>query len=478
MTPAPVSGGRLFLVLAAALAGALWLLDAATAGDLALGQGAAHAVIETAAITATALFAITLIARVILAIAPMRAGGAPNGLQRFVVYALVTFPVAFFTLQHFGFNLGAVLAGSAIATAAVGLAMQPTLGSMISGLTLQLDRVLREGDSVIHDGEPVRLLRLDWRTAVGRKADGRLVVFPNARLSDAVLEVLPQDGPQRSDIAFQVGLGAPPQRVCDIARELVSDFALVDTTRPILVAPTGFESGRARYRIRFWTRFHWRSSLIEGEVLRRLWYAFQRHGVPLEAEEAAAAVGPDEIAQALAAATGPAADWAAATAAEAGAGRVLMFAPDERLVMPDWAEGWRFLMLRGEAAEAPEFEFVQHAFDATPPLAVERLGRHARVQKIAEALSDRIGPYAEYAVARAAERIADIDGLSRAVALEIDDEAARAAFLQAVRVGPEPASPVDRVLTVRRNAAGALVARGNLRALTEVVVLARPPQGR
>jgi len=260
MTPA--GGGRLYLVLTAAIAGAFWLLDVTTSGDLALGQGAAHTAIEAAAIAATALFGIGLIARVILAIAPMRAGGAPNGLQRFVVYALVTFPIVFFTLQHFGFNLGAVLAGSAIATAAVGLAMQPTLGSMISGLTLQLDRVLREGDSVIHEGEPVRLLRLDWRTAVGRKSDGRLMVFPNARLSDAILEVAPQDGSQRSDIAFQVGLGAPPQRVCDIARELVSDFALVDTTRPILVAPTAFESGHASYRIRFWTRFHWRSSLI------------------------------------------------------------------------------------------------------------------------------------------------------------------------------------------------------------------------
>jgi len=211
-------------------------------------------------------------------------------------------------------------------------------------------------------------------------------------------------------------------------------------------------------------------------VLRRLWYAFQRHGVPLGTDEAPAAIGPEEVARALAVAKGVAADWAAETAGEAGAGRVLMFAPDERLVMPDWADGWRFLVLHGEAAPAPEFEFVQNAFDDSPPLAVERPGRHASVQKIAEALSERIGPYAEYAVAKAAERIADIDGLGRAVALEIDDPADREAFLKTVRVGARPSSPVDPVLSVRRNAAGALVAQGNLRAVTEVVVLARPPR--
>lgn len=469
-TPRP----SLFLLLSAAAAGGLWLFAALSGGDMVLGQGAARSVIEAAAIAASAVFAVALIARVILAVAPHPPGGSPTGFQRMLVYLLVTFPISFVTLRYFGFDLRSVLTGSAIATAAVGLAMQPTLGSMIAGLALQLDHVLRVDDAVMFDGEPVRVIRLDWRTVVGRKSDGRLVVFPNGKLSDTQLEVLPGDLPMRSDIAFHADLNEPPQRICELARELVSDFALVDATRPILVAPVGYDADCVQYRIRYWTRFYWRAALIEGEVQRRLWYVFQRHGVAFRrggqiAPASAESLLP-QIVQALGRGDGQGADPKAVSAA----GRLLLFAPDERLVMPDWAEGWRFLLLRGSAVEAPEFQFARREFGAIPPMAVERLGRNARVQEIADALTTRIGPYAEHAVAMAARTIVDIDQLCRAVALEIEGETDRQDFLAELRAGPVDPVEVEPFLSVRRNAAGALVTHRNLRAHSEVAVWAFP----
>lgn len=473
MTARPPRVARQAPIVAAAVAGGLWLLDVLTSQDLVLGQGAAHALIEALAVAASAVFAIVLTAHVILALASARA--ATTGFQRMLVYTLVTFPVCFLTLQHFGFDLRSVLAGSAIASVAVGLAMQPTLGSMIAGLALQLDHVLRVDDAILHEGEPVRVTRLDWRTVVGRRSDGRVVVFPNGRLSDNPLEVLPGDLPMRADIAFHADLDEPPQRICELARELVADLALVDVTRPILVAPSGFDTDRTQYRIRYWTRFYWRAGLIEGEVLRRIWYLFQRHGVAFHrgAPVAGPAAGDIEadIAAALAGRRDPGPEAAAALAKD---GRLLLFAPDERLVMPEWAEGWRLLLLRGDCVDAPEFDFVRHDFAALPPMAVERLGRGARVREIAEALTDRIGPYAEHAVAKAAAQIADIDRLCRAVALEIEDEAERAAFLAAVRPQPEAPAAAEPFLRVRRNAAGSLVTHGNLRARSEVAIWAFP----
>ena len=39
----------------------------------------------------------------------------------------------------------------------------------------------------------MRITALNWRSMVGRKPDAHIMVVPNARLSDAALEVLPQD---------------------------------------------------------------------------------------------------------------------------------------------------------------------------------------------------------------------------------------------------------------------------------------------
>lgn len=58
-----------------------------------------------------------------------------------VVFAAVSMVV----LAAFGFDLSGVLTGSAILTAVVGLAFQDTLGSLASGLALQLERPFKIG---------------------------------------------------------------------------------------------------------------------------------------------------------------------------------------------------------------------------------------------------------------------------------------------------------------------------------------------
>ncbi len=142
--------------------------------------------------------------------------------------------------------------------------------------------------------------------------------------------------------------------------------------------------------------------------------------------------------------------------------------------MPERTEGWRFLLLRGEAETLVDIRVADGA--AGPAgLDLRRGGRAAAVQQITGELATCIGPYAEYAVARVTRTSADLDDLYRQVAQEIPNEPARVAFLGTLQPGGSAAFGPGLWFSARRDAAGALLCDRRLQARDEVLMLAALP---
>ncbi len=114
----------------------------------------------------------------VLLLAFLPGGLRATALQRMLVHALLSFVAVYVVLSYYGWDLRAVLTTSAIVTAAIGFAMQPTLGSVISGVVLNMDYRLRVGDGIIRGGEAIEIESLGWRNVVGRKSNGQLVYSP------------------------------------------------------------------------------------------------------------------------------------------------------------------------------------------------------------------------------------------------------------------------------------------------------------
>lgn len=473
---------RIGALLAAATAAILsWLLYAATVGDPLLGHDPVRPAIEAAAVVATGLAFVLGGGPLLIAVAP--GGHRATGLQRTLVYVSLTMVAAYVALSHYGFDLRTALATSAIISAAVGFAMQPTLGSMISGIALNIDHTLRVGDGILHGGEVIRVESLNWRNVIGRKADGCMVVLPNAKLADAELEILPCGQPRRMEAFLKVPSVLPPQRVGELTAELIGDIAEVDPTRPIVVAPAEYEADASttRYRVRYWLRDYWDSTAAEDKIPSRLWYGFQRARIdvtPSQADAAGRTNGlgwPEHGAVAgliSASLPGLTADAAQALAKD---GEVLLFAPGERITLPRRHEGWSFLLLRGEAIGVPEFDALDGPADNQPQPAVHQLNPSNAVRYVARELTHHIGPYAEYAVQHAACRTTSLDELCGRVAAEIVDEAARARFLDKVRPEQPTPLPLGLLFGAERDTAELLVPVRRLRARTEVTILAIPP---
>ena len=483
-----MSFARTALIPAFILTALLWGVALLTESDPVLGVGMAHTVTRDTAIVATAIFAVMLAGTLILSLAASLTGTPATGFQRVIVYALLTFAASFATLRYFGFDLTAVLTTSAIVTAAVGFAMQPTLSSMIAGLALHADRAVHVGDCVLLDNETVRIESMNWRAAIGRRPDGQMLVIPNAKLTDASTQVLRANDAHRAEFSFFGPIDHPPQQICDLTRELVSDLALVDKNRAVAVAPISFEPDKEsiRFRIQYWTRSYFDRTLIEGEIVRRVWYSFQRNRIAFPHPTACAlsatvqggpqnyAQDPKDLALDIArllpsgSSPGVSEDIAKDT-------RLLLYAPDERLIMPEWSDGWRYLLLRGEAYEVPEFDLTPEIASAQRELEVQRLGPTASITRLADELSLIIGPYAKLAVMRAGDRTTTYEQLCRDVAEEIEEPRARERFLQKMLRSQQRTWRPGTTIAARRNASGHLAAEPSLRASGEVALLALPP---
>lgn len=399
-----------------------------------------------------------------------------TSLQRRLVVAVLSFVAAATVLAHFGFDFRSVLVFSALITGVVGLALQPLLGSMLSGLAL--DRAIRVGDGFLLNGDAIEVTSLNWRSVVGRKSDGTTIVLPNTRFADNTMEILRRERPVRAEARFEVSLAVAPHRLQALASEIVANLAEADPALPVVVAPLNLDRGlpfqtmtmagseplAGRYRILFGVRQYAQRSSAEGRVLRRLWYALRRENLVAPANPSAGRLVTSTIA-ALRPQDGRRAPDADAEAIVA-AGEPLLYDDGERIALPERMAGRLGLLIEGSLAE---------------PLTAQRTGRsssglsrEAALARIGNLLTERIGPYAEYALGRAAAGGASLMAVCQTVAQEIDDPAERARFLEAAAPPPERIHDAGLVFRTRQGPGHRGLPEPPLWAVGHALILALP----
>jgi small-conductance mechanosensitive channel len=481
---------RLFMVVILAVTtAALWALHAISTEFNLFGMSALPRTLNALAWIASAALAVYVTAQLILqVILAELLEIEPSGLHRGLVVSLLTFLATAVVLGHFQFDISALLTTSAVLSLFVGFATRATLGSLIAGSTLGMDRVIRVGDGLIQGGQPVEIIALNWRSVTGRRPDGTTVLIPNAAIADNAMEVVPGDRPVRVESFVNVPAGVPPQRVSAIVDEVLGDISQLDLTQPIKIAPATFETDRGflRYVIRYWVRhFAWRGA-IENEVMRRMWYAFQREGIPClgaNLDDDLRRINEDALRKAVETAlrrrtAAAARSMLAALAEQPKLGHLLLYAPGERITIPARIAAGTFLLVDGELTEAAS-DFRSAADE--PPLpgddaALTHLSRRVALQHIIERLAERIGPYAEHVVVREAARIVSLNELCEAVAGEIDDEQERAAFLRETQREEEETYKAGSVFGVSQDIAKNFVSKPPMRAVGGAAIVVMPAE--
>jgi small-conductance mechanosensitive channel len=485
------------LALLAFVTALAWLVFAWSDGNQLFTTSFLPVTLHHLAIGLTAALAALAVAGLVLNLGLRQGLGIePTGAQRVIVYAVVTFVASAVALKILGQNITAILTTSAIITAVVGFALQPTLGGLFSGVALQLDRHLRPGSGIVYNGEDTRIESMNWRSVIGRRRDHSLIVIPNAKLASEPIEIYPDDRATRRDTHFYAPVSIPPQRISKLVRELVSDLTYVEGTHAVMVSPVEQlpEIAALKYRVRYRVAYYFEIPEVEGEVYRRIWYGFQRHDIPLPVSRLYSEelrdrqTGPlgfpegFDFRDAVRNALGEQAD-AARLAGLADRlesdGRVLLYGPGERISIPTQWSGRRYLLAAGNLSQDdPEFadrrRYGPYPTTGARRLFVHQLADSAQLRRIADELARHIGPYAEQAVKQTALKAENLAGLCRTLAGEIDAPEGRAAFLAATLPPEAESAAPGLVFEASRDVSGHFLSVPHFRAVDEAVIIVLP----
>jgi len=197
-------------------------------------------------------------------------------LTQAVVYVIVLM----LTLRAIGVEPGSLLTTSALLTAVVGLALQDTLGNLVSGLALQMQRPFEVGDWIQFDTDPRQIgqvTEVNWRATTVMTTDLVEVIVPNATLAKAAIRNYSRPSKvSRRSVAVQAPYEASPHRVQDaIAKALNGTPGVLAEPAPWVQTKLFADSG-IEYTVFFFTDDYARRERIDGVVRDRIWYAFQR----------------------------------------------------------------------------------------------------------------------------------------------------------------------------------------------------------
>jgi small-conductance mechanosensitive channel/CRP-like cAMP-binding protein len=196
---------------------------------------------------------------------------------------LVWIGIVLVTLPAAGVDPGSILTTSALLTAAIALSLQETLGNLVAGLAIQVQRPFDVGDWIEFDGDQKhigRVLEINWRATKVVTLDEVEVTVPNATLAKAPIVNFTKPTPvSRRSLYVYAPVDVAPHLVQEtILGALPGSFGLVAEPAPSVVT-NAFVEGNVEYWVRVFTdQFH-RRDAVDGAARDRIWYALRRVGV-------------------------------------------------------------------------------------------------------------------------------------------------------------------------------------------------------
>lgn len=184
-----------------------------------------------------------------------------------------------------GQDLGRLLATSALLSAIVGLALQPLLGHLFAGVSIEVERRLKVGDYVRRDELEGQIVSLGWRSVTLRTDRGSLVVMPNSDFTSRSLELVPREQPYRHLVPLQVSSEWPPGQVMRIVMQVLGSDLPGICSHPapsVVLMSNDPGSGTLRYGARFYTTRFLDRGMLSSAFLERFWYAMSREGLAFE----------------------------------------------------------------------------------------------------------------------------------------------------------------------------------------------------
>jgi len=202
---------------------------------------------------------------------------------RDLVHSVAYLITAAIVLTRSEVDVTKVFTASVLTTAVIGLALQETLGNIMAGLALQLERDLEVGDWVkIDDKVTGRIREVRWRATTVVTKNGDLVLIPNGVIARSLITNFSRPTTaHRQWISMRVHFRHPPAKVRDVVVEAVraQSFVRADPAPDCILLD--FKDDASTYACRYWMDDFQRDDASDSAVRSAIWYALHRAGMEI-----------------------------------------------------------------------------------------------------------------------------------------------------------------------------------------------------
>lgn len=210
----------------------------------------------------------------------------PPRIMRDLLLALAYIVVAITVLSRDA-DLTGIIATSAVLTAVIGLSFQDTLGNMMGGMALQMERAIAVGDWIRFDNQEGMIKEIRWRHTSIETRNWDTIVIPNSALMKSHVIVLGrrtgQPRQHRQWVYFNVDFRYAPAEVIDVVETALraEPIANVATTPPPNCVLMDFKESFCSYAVRYWLTDLAVDDPTNSVVRTRLYAALRRADIPL-----------------------------------------------------------------------------------------------------------------------------------------------------------------------------------------------------
>jgi small-conductance mechanosensitive channel len=214
-------------------------------------------------------------------------GGAPQGswrqrlpsifldVARFVLIAIGLAVILSFV---WGVRIGGLFAALGVGSVVIGLMLQNSVGEVVSGLFMLLERPFQIDDWLEMPDLRGRVAEVNWR-AVHIQTDSGLQITPNSALATTPFTNLSRPpGAHLVAVTTTFSIADPPDKVC----ALLSRVASALPQYQVGTMPVAGPIGGGAYRTKFGLRSPALDTAAQATFLRWVWYAARREELHLD----------------------------------------------------------------------------------------------------------------------------------------------------------------------------------------------------
>jgi small-conductance mechanosensitive channel len=195
---------------------------------------------------------------------------------------LILLGTAFVLATVWNADLAGLVTALGVSSIVIGLALQDTLGSVMSGIALLFERPFSVGDWLEAGGVVGQVIDINWRAVRLLTLEREMVVIPHKLISSEMIRNFSQPTPLHAE-RIQIGFSYndPP----NLARQVLKSTAL--ETQGILVDPEpqiftlGYDDSSVTYEVKFFIRDYGEIEEIRDRFMTRVWYAAQRNNLSI-----------------------------------------------------------------------------------------------------------------------------------------------------------------------------------------------------